>query len=108
MPYTISPARSLICRFFHPPVTARAVGAMMQRAAAGRVRRRADGSWSSIHLGNAPKPRRRHPPFGATFTGGGLLVGSDESGVEHQVLVVRIADELRKNPLPERSPLPSA
>src|SRR5215470_9361973 len=62
---------------------------------------RADGSWSSIHLGNAPKPRRRHPPFGATFTGGGLLVGSDESGVEHQVLVIRIAGELGKNPLPD-------
>ena len=61
MPYTISPSRSLICRFFHPPVAARAVGAMMQRAAAGRVRRRADGSWSSIHLGNAPEPRRQHP-----------------------------------------------
>ena len=107
MPYTISPARSLIC-FVSSASHRPCGGAMMQRAAAGRARRRADGSWSSIHLGNAPKPRRRHPPFGATLTGGGLLVGSDESGVEHQVLVVRIADELRKNPLPERSPLPSA
>src|SRR5215470_20015340 len=61
---------------------------------------------------NPPRERPRAsssaPPFGATLTGGGLLVGSDESGVEHQVLVIRIAGELRKKSAPRRSPLPSA
>src|SRR5262249_49476995 len=61
---------------------------------------RADGSWSSIHLGNAPEPRPL-PPFGTTLSGGRLLVGSDEGSVEHQVLVPRVAGQLGKNPLPD-------
>src|SRR5215470_20109128 len=81
------------------------------------VRRKRSGRPSAsasrwILVVNPPRERPRAsssaPPFGATLTGGGLLVGSDESGVEHQVLVIRIAGEFRKNPLPDARLLPNA
>src|SRR6516164_10419 len=79
----------------------RALGRPSARTATvGRGRRPADGSWWSVLLGNAPEPRPL-PLFGRTFSGGGLLVGSDEGGIEHQVLVLRVIDESREHPLPD-------
>ena len=64
-----------------------------------RAHRRADESWSSAHLGNAPEPRPLLL-FGGAFAGGGLLVGPYEGGIEHQVLVLGIINESSEHPLP--------
>src|SRR5215475_12155756 len=45
----------------------------------------------SNHLGNAPVPEF-WPPFSAS----GLLVDTNQSGVEHQVIVVAILDQFGK------------
>src|SRR3954452_7774641 len=54
------------------------------------------GSWWSVPLGNAPEPDPEPP-----FSGGGLLVSPDQGGIKHQILVVRIARQALKDPLPD-------
>lgn len=54
------------------------------------------GSWWSARLWNAPAPE-----FGAPFSARRLLVDADQCGVEHQVLVVTILDQLGEDLLPD-------
>src|ERR1700689_3414824 len=66
-----------------------------QSGSAGPDCRPACVSWSSILLGNAPKP-----DFGPPFSCGGLLVGAHQGAVEHQILVLAIRCERLEDPFP--------
>jgi hypothetical protein len=77
----------------------RAGRASGSRAADARGHPRPCGSWLSVLLGSAPKPG---PPFlAAALAGGRLLVGPHQRGVERDVVVVRIVDEVMEHPCPD-------
>ena len=60
------------------------------------MHRQAYGFCWSILLWIAPEPG-----FGPPFSGRGLLVGTDQGGVEHEVLVVGVVDQRFEDPLPD-------
>src|ERR687886_1205466 len=63
----------------------------------GPVHGTAGESWSSTLHGNAPKPDPS--PFFPPRRG--LLVGSHDGGVDHQVLILRILRQRTEDPLPD-------
>src|SRR5450432_1774714 len=65
--------------------------------------RRADGSCSSVRLGNAPAPDPRPP-----FSGGCLLMRAHDGAIEHQVTAVAILRQRREDPLPHPDVRPPA
>jgi len=55
-------------------------------------------------------PPRERPSawFCAPFSGRGLLMGADDRGVEHQILVVAIGGQRGEHPLPHTCMTPAA
>lgn len=43
-------------------------------------------------------------PVGPPFPGRGLLVGANQGGIEHEVLVIRVAGQALETPLPDFLP----